>query len=1250
MQVPPHVSQPHPKEKPLFDQLFHFADGDRDGVIGVNDAVQFLRRSGLSDTTLHSVWGLVKNNQIMNNTPSSPNSLSLNEFCVSLRLITLALEGRDLDDISVLLNEPYVPLPKIEKFHGQTPQPNSQPQSQSQQSQLPQPHVPPQTQHPQQSQYNQHGYSQNYGQQSQYNSPHPSSFSSTPVYLAPQNYGSSNWSNVSPSQFGSGSQFSQPTPPTPQQTTSAPKQILPTPQKTPPTPQQTPPTPQQTSSIPQQTPPTPQSIDLEWSVSQLEKDRYGQMFLKTDTDNDGYVSGEEARFLFSKSGLPMSDLSHIWSLSKELVISSVSPTPIAYLDRYQFTLAMYFINKRMKGSDLPQSLPSSLSSPSFWLAQQSETEGSIRNKVSTWGTTIKPSNLSTGRGLKIGSKEADFVTWGFTPQEFLKYSNQFEEIDINSDGILNLEVMRVNLEQFIENGSTDQKGDEDEGDDELSEEDEGENENEKEKNLDENKEKKKKEKLILKKKLTREDMNKIWILSNPTNVPFDQQNFSIAMYLVDAKLRDCQLPEILPPSMFSSYLSIRESFATNPPGSIQSTYDIKLFPPEVLATKIVIPTPIQVDFDLQQDIENLKQQIEQMEKKSVQMEQYNKQVEQQNLQLQNQLEKIRSQNELSQSEQKSYSEQFQSLVEKQQSLASQMDSARQEYIELQSSKNDALKSFDESYRVCTVNETQIEELRRSISWFQQQRDQAVNRLEELKHLEPQQEALKQEYKIKCEQLNRLIQEREKERDEAKEKLEKHQESYNTLWKTVQDEEQTLDAETKRVIELNFEIEHVKSSENTIQQRIQYLTHEYNQVKSNKSQISSLLNEKRKQQVDQEDVFNNLQNEINSQKKEHENLQASVVTKASQVDEIRQKIQLLTQDIIKMKREVDQEKRKLIQQKARNKAKKAKPLPTPPQLSSTSQDTSKKSDKALPPIPTSDASSISSTQEKVPETDSTTTNKTDTEQSVEIAAPSTPSFPAFETNFENPFETGFDSPFNAAFSSSGTSDQKISTESTSSNQSVSTDNTGSTTENNKQFGFGGGFDFDSAFGNFDLKPASTSTQPTKSVQTNSTTQVNDPIVKQINEIFSQFPFNYNPNKPTFVSENISHFSSTSDRFQTTVSFSNPFDSNPFGSEFSFPSSSNPFSEPFSSTRSSSSTTSESTPESVSSESSNGDNNNPKSLSSSSSDDLSAPKQVPPTLANLRSAQSHPNPFSSSSSFGTLSSLAPPPTLKLPPATK
>lgn len=51
---------------------------------------------------------------------------------------------------------------------------------------------------------------------------------------------------------------------------------------------------------------------VNWVVPVSERGRYDDIFLKTDADMDGFVSGQEVKEIFMQSGLSQTLLAHIW--------------------------------------------------------------------------------------------------------------------------------------------------------------------------------------------------------------------------------------------------------------------------------------------------------------------------------------------------------------------------------------------------------------------------------------------------------------------------------------------------------------------------------------------------------------------------------------------------------------------------------------------------------------------------------------------------------------------------------------------------------------------------------------------------------------------------------------------------------------------------------------------------------------------------------------------------------------------------
>ncbi|XP_038615888.1 epidermal growth factor receptor substrate 15 isoform X2 [Tachyglossus aculeatus] len=101
----------------------------------------------------------------------------------------------------------------------------------------------------------------------------------------------------------------------------------------------------------------PPSKRKTWVVSPADKIKYDEIFLQTDRDKDGFVSGLEAREIFLKTGLPSALLAHIWALCDTQDCGKLSSE--------QFALAFHLINQKLtKGVDPPQVLTAEMVPPS----------------------------------------------------------------------------------------------------------------------------------------------------------------------------------------------------------------------------------------------------------------------------------------------------------------------------------------------------------------------------------------------------------------------------------------------------------------------------------------------------------------------------------------------------------------------------------------------------------------------------------------------------------------------------------------------------------------------------------------------------------------------------------------------------------------------------------------------------------------------------------------------------------------------
>ncbi|XP_045708963.1 epidermal growth factor receptor substrate 15-like 1 isoform X4 [Phyllostomus hastatus] len=136
---------------------------------------------------------------------------------------------------------------------------------------------------------------------------------------------------------------------------------------------------------------------VNWVVPVADKMRFDEIFLKTDLDLDGYVSGQEVKEIFMHSGLNQNLLAHIWALADTRQTGKLS--------KDQFALAMYFIQQKVsKGIDPPQVLSPDMIPPS------------------ERGTPIPDSSSSLASGEFTGVKELDDISQEIAQLQREKYS------------------------------------------------------------------------------------------------------------------------------------------------------------------------------------------------------------------------------------------------------------------------------------------------------------------------------------------------------------------------------------------------------------------------------------------------------------------------------------------------------------------------------------------------------------------------------------------------------------------------------------------------------------------------------------------------------------------------------------------------------------------------------------------------------------------------------------------------------------
>lgn len=121
---------------------------------------------------------------------------------------------------------------------------------------------------------------------------------------------------------------------------------------------------------------------VNWVVPLADRERYNELFKKTDEDGDGLVNGTEVIEIFMQSTLSQTMLAQIWGLA--------DTKHTGKLNQEQFSLAMYLIQQKItKDIDPPTTLTSDMIPPSERTAAAIE------------------STISTGPVELTGNKELD---------------------------------------------------------------------------------------------------------------------------------------------------------------------------------------------------------------------------------------------------------------------------------------------------------------------------------------------------------------------------------------------------------------------------------------------------------------------------------------------------------------------------------------------------------------------------------------------------------------------------------------------------------------------------------------------------------------------------------------------------------------------------------------------------------------------------------------------------------------------------
>ncbi|XP_034412355.1 epidermal growth factor receptor substrate 15-like 1 isoform X2 [Cyclopterus lumpus] len=145
---------------------------------------------------------------------------------------------------------------------------------------------------------------------------------------------------------------------------------------------------------------------VNWVVQVADRERYDEIFQKTDSDSDGLVNGTEVIEIFMQSSLSQTMLAQIWGLADTKQMGKLS--------REQFSLAMYLIQQKVtKDIDPPSTLTPEMIPPSERTATSAAGPiyaglmSAMRPEHAAIPNIRRDSTSSTGSAELSGIKELD---------------------------------------------------------------------------------------------------------------------------------------------------------------------------------------------------------------------------------------------------------------------------------------------------------------------------------------------------------------------------------------------------------------------------------------------------------------------------------------------------------------------------------------------------------------------------------------------------------------------------------------------------------------------------------------------------------------------------------------------------------------------------------------------------------------------------------------------------------------------------
>ncbi|ANZ74899.1 BA75_02507T0 [Komagataella pastoris] len=110
--------------------------------------------------------------------------------------------------------------------------------------------------------------------------------------------------------------------------------------------------------------PSTHAVPVEqWAISPDQKQQYDRIFEGLDKDSSGFLSASESAKFLMGSKLPQNVLANIWDLSDIQNSGKFTKT--------EFAIAMFLVNKKVQGIELPEIVPDSLIASAGGIAQNS---------------------------------------------------------------------------------------------------------------------------------------------------------------------------------------------------------------------------------------------------------------------------------------------------------------------------------------------------------------------------------------------------------------------------------------------------------------------------------------------------------------------------------------------------------------------------------------------------------------------------------------------------------------------------------------------------------------------------------------------------------------------------------------------------------------------------------------------------------------------------------------------------------------